>query len=241
MKIAIYKDAQAVARAASMVFAATLYEKPHAVFGLATGGTPEPLYAELVRMNAEGLIDFSKARTFNLDEYVGLAPDHPASYRRFMNEKLFSKINIDRANTHVPSGVAPDLKREAAEYDAAIERIGGVDVQLLGIGVNGHIGFNEPSNVFPYATNIVNLTASTIEANKRYFASADEVPRRAISMGVGTIMAARKIVLIATGEGKANAILATVKGEIDPQVPASILRCHPDVLVFLDEGAASRL
>ena len=241
MKVIIYKDAQSVALAAAMVFAAALYEKPNAVFGLATGGTPEPLYAELVRMNTEGLIDFSKARTFNLDEYVGLAPDHPASYRRFMNEKLFSKINIDPANTHVPSGVAPDLQREAAEYDAAIERTGGIDVQLLGIGVNGHIGFNEPSSVFPYATNIVDLTPSTIDANKRYFESADEVPRRAISMGVGTIMAARKIVLIATGGNKADAICWAVKGEIDPQIPASILRCHADALVFLDEAAASKL
>lgn len=241
MQVYVYKSADAAATAAAAIFAAKLLEKPDAVFGFATGSTPVPMYRELARMNREGIIDFGRARTWNLDEYVGVAGDHPASYRRFMDENLFSHINIDKKNTHVPSGVAPDMDREAEEYDLAIANAGGIDVQLLGIGHNGHIGFNEPDSKFIFGTHVVKLTQSTIEANTRFFDKADDVPRSAISMGIGTIMLARKIVMIATGEGKAEAVYNTIRGEVDPAVPASILRCHHDVQVFLDEGAASRI
>ena len=241
MQVFVYKNAEEVARAAATVFAAEIFKKPDCVLGLATGSTPVPLYKELARMNHEGLIDFSRVRTYNLDEYVGLDPAHVCSYRRFMNENLFDHINIDKANTHVPCGIGADHEADAKAYDAAVEAAGGIDLQLLGIGHNGHIGFNEPNDVFVYPTNVITLTQSTIDANARFFDSADHVPRQAISLGVGGIMNARRVVLLATGEGKAKAIRDSIKGNIDPKVPASILRAHQNVQFFLDEGAASLL
>ena len=241
MQVFVYKNAEEVARAAATVFAAEIFKKPDCVLGLATGSTPVPLYKELARMNHEGLIDFSRVRTYNLDEYVGLDPAHVCSYRRFMNENLFDHINIDKANTHVPCGIGADHEADAKAYDAAVEAAGGIDLQLLGIGHNGHIGFNEPNDVFVYPTNVITLTQSTIDANARFFDSADDVPRQAISLGVGGIMNAKRVVLLATGEGKAKAIRDSIKGNIDPKVPASILRAHQNVQFVLDEGAASLL
>ena len=225
MQVFVYKNAEEVARAAATVFAAEIFKKPDCVLGLATGSSPVPLYKELARMNHEGLIDFSRVR----------------SYRRFMNENLFDHINIDKANTHVPCGIGADHEADAKAYDAAVEAAGGIDLQLLGIGHNGHIGFNEPNDVFVYPTNVITLTQSTIDANARFFDSADDVPRQAISLGVGGIMNAKRVVLLATGEGKAKAIRDSIKGNIDPKVPASILRAHQNVQFFLDEGAASLL
>ena len=233
MQVFVYKNAEEVARAAATVFAAEIFKKPDCVL--------VPLYKELARMNHEGLIDFSRVRTYNLDEYVGLDPAHVCSYRRFMNENLFDHINIDKANTHVPCGIGADHEADAKAYDAAVEAAGGIDLQLLGIGHNGHIGFNEPNDVFVYPTNVITLTQSTIDANARFCDSADDVPRQAISLGVGGIMNARRVVLLATGEGKAKAIRDSIKGNIDPKVPASILRAHQNVQFFLDEGAASLL
>jgi len=240
MQVYVYKTEAEVARAASMVFASEIYRKPDCVIGLATGSTPVPTYQELIRLNREGLLDFSKVRSYNLDEYVGLAEEHPCSYRYFMNEQLFDHINIDKANTHVPCGLG-DVEANAAAYDAAIEAAGGIDLQLLGIGRNGHIGFNEPNTKFIYPTNVIDLTEDTIDANKRFFNSIDEVPRRAISMGVGTIMAARRVILLATGENKADAVSRAVKGPVEPDMIASILRMHPNCQFFVDEAAASKL
>jgi glucosamine-6-phosphate deaminase len=241
MQILTYDTPQSAAAAAAMAFADEIIKKPRAALGLATGSTPIPLYREFIRLNRAGMIDFSRVTTWNLDEYVGLAPDHPAGYRYFMNEQLFRHVNIDIKNTHVPSGTADDLAREAAAYDAAIAASGGIDIQLLGIGHNGHIGFNEPGDVFTYETHVMELTQSTIDANARNFDAPGDVPQRAISMGVGAIMAARRIVLIATGAGKARAIAGMVNGPIDPGLPASILRCHVNVQVFLDKAAAGSL
>jgi glucosamine-6-phosphate deaminase len=237
MKVCVYETARDVARAAAMVFASEIMKRDGAVIGLATGSTPVPAYRELVKLCADGLIDFSKVVSFNLDEYIGLAPDHPCSYRRFMNEQLFDHINIEKGNTHVPDGMNPDPDG----YDKMIAAAGGVDLQLLGIGSNGHIGFNEPNDRFVYPTNIIPLTENTIRDNARFFSSIDDVPRSAISMGIGTILSARRIILLATGANKAKAVKAAIEGPIVPQMPASILRVHPNCQILLDREAAGEL
>lgn len=237
MQVFIYDTPELAAKAAAAVFAAEILKKPDAVLGLATGSTPVPTYQELIRLNREGVIDFSKVRSYNLDEYVGLDPAHECSYRRFMDENLFNHINIDPANTHVPDGVNPD----PAGYDREIAKAGYVDLQLLGIGSNGHIGFNEPGGCFIYPTNVVALTENTIKDNARFFNSIDEVPKSAISMGIGTIMSARRVILIATGANKARVIARAVNGDVTPQVPASALRFHQNCQFFLDKLAASEL
>lgn len=237
MQVLVYKDAETIARAAAAIFAGEITRKDGVVIGLATGSTPVPTYRELIRLNREGVIDFSKVISYNLDEYVGLQHDHPCSYRRFMNEQLFDHINIDKANTHVPDGIACN----AAEYEQEIKDIGGVDLQLLGIGSDGHIGFNEPADEFVYPTNIVKLTDQTIDDNARFFNNRDEVPKTAISMGIGTIMSAKRIILIATGKNKARAIAAAINGPVAPAMPASILQMHQNVQFLLDEDAASEL
>ncbi len=237
MKIHVYKDPQMAGKAAAMIFAGEIMKKDGCVIGLATGSTPVPTYQELIRMNKEGLLDFSKVISYNLDEYVGLAPDHPCSYRRFMNEQLFDHVNIDKANTHVPDGVNPNPEA----YDEMIRTAGGVDLQLLGIGSNGHIGFNEPARDFVYPTNVITLTENTRRDNARFFGSMDEVPTSAISMGIGTIMSARRIILVATGANKADAVAAAVNGPVNPAMPASILRMHPNCQFILDEAAAAKL
>ena len=237
MQVLIYKDAATIAKAAAAIFAGEITKKDGTVIGLATGSTPVPTYQELIRMNKEGVLDFSKVISYNLDEYVGLEPTHPCSYRYFMNEQLFDHINIDKNNTHVPNGITCN----AEEYEEAIKAAGGVDLQLLGIGSDGHIGFNEPAEDFIYPTNIVKLTDQTIDDNARFFNSRDEVPTSAISMGIGTIMSAKRIILIATGKNKAKAIAAAIKGPVNPAMPASILQMHQNVQFLLDEDAASEL
>lgn len=239
MIVHVFENAAQVARAAAALFTAQILKKPDSVLGLATGSTPIDTYQELIRLHKDGILDFSRVTTFNLDEYVGLPADHEQSYDYFMRQQLFSHININ--NTHLPSGIAPDMTQESRDYEELIKQAGGIDLQLLGIGNNGHIGFNEPADAFPYNTNITSLADSTIKANRRFFTSEDEVPKTAISMGIGTIMEARSILLLAMGEGKADAILQMVEGPITPRLPASILRSHPSVTVLLDKAAASKL
>jgi glucosamine-6-phosphate deaminase len=240
MQILVFRDANSVATAASMVFAAQLYQKPDSVLGLATGSTPIPTYQALIELASKGLIDFTRARTFNLDEYVGLTPNHPYAYRRFMDEHLFQYIPIDPKNTHVPSGLGHPAENARA-YDKMIEAAGGIDLQLLGIGHNGHIGFNEPASDYTWGTHVVELTESTLEANARWFDDPAMMPREAISLGIGGIMEARRVLLIATGQDKAEAVARAALGPVSPDSPASILRFHQNAQLMLDEAAASLL
>lgn len=234
MEFHIYENARAACEAAGVLLAAQITRKGDSVLGLATGSTPIPAYEILVEWCRRGVIDFSRVRTFNLDEYVGIEKTNPCSYHAFMQEHLFSKVNLPPENAQLPSGCSA---ADAQAYDAAIHAAGGIDVQLLGIGRNGHIGFNEPADEFTYGTHIVTLAQSTIEANARFFSSADEVPRQAISMGIGNIMAARCVVLVATGESKAEAVYNTICGPITPRVPASILQLHPCCVILTDREA----
>ena len=233
------KTPEEMGKAAADEFEAVIHAKPACVIGLATGSTPLPLYRELIAREQAGLIDFSRVRSANLDEYKGLAPDHPQSYRRFMQENLFDHISIKPENTIVPDGLAADIPAMCEAYERKIEDWGGVDIQLLGIGHDGHIGFNEPCDHFPTGTHVVDLAERTIEANQRFFASRDEVPRKAVTMGIGTIMAARKVVLVASGAEKAPIVKEAFFGPVTPQVPASILQMHPDVTLVADEAALS--
>lgn len=239
MQIHVYESGRQANTAAAMLFAAQILSKPGSVLGLATGSTPIACYQHFVKWHREGLLDFSKAISFNLDEYCGLPATHPCSYHTFMRENLFDHVNLKAS--YLPDGNAPDMQAECARYDAAILAAGGIDIQFLGIGRNGHIGFNEPADRFVYGTQEVRLTQSTIDANRRFFDSAEEVPTRAISLGIGGIMASRKIVLVALGKDKAQAIRDTVLNDITPLVPASILRTHNDVSILLDKEAASLL
>ncbi|MCH5287918.1 MAG: glucosamine-6-phosphate deaminase [Christensenellaceae bacterium] len=241
MEIRVFDTAEQVGQAAAMLLGAQLLQKPDSVLGLATGSSPLPIYEALIELHQRGVLDFSRATTFNLDEYVGLPAGHPKSYRRFMEEHLFSQVNLRPEATHIPNGCAADLSAEAAAYDAAIQQAGGLDIQLLGIGRNGHIGFNEPGDCFVSGCHVVELSESTVTANARFFTSPSEVPRRAVSLGIGGIMSARKILLIATGQSKADAIAQTVLGDITPRVPASILQAHPNAMILLDRAAASGL
>ena len=240
MQIFVFRDADSVAAAASMVFAAQLYQKPDSVLGLATGSTPIPTYQALIELSKKGLIDFSRARTFNLDEYVGLAPNHPCAYRRFMDEQLFEHIPIDSRNTHVPSGLG-DASENARAYDRMIEAAGGIDLQLLGIGLNGHIGFNEPAEDYTWGTHVVKLTQSTLEANARWFDDPAQMPLEAISLGIGGIMEAKRVLMLATGRDKAEAVARAALGPVSPDSPASILRFHQNAQLMLDEAAAALL
>ena len=241
MQILVYENAAQVGQAAATLIAAQVLSKPDSVLGLATGSTPIPTYQELSRLCKAGVVDFSRVRSFNLDEYCNLPVEHEQSYHSFMKETLFDHINIDLNSTRVPDGNAADPQKECTEYDAAIAQAGGIDVQILGIGRNGHIGFNEPGDSFVYGCHIVNLTQSTIEANRRFFDSEADVPRQAISLGIGSIVNARRILLLATGADKAQAIHDSVLGDIDPRCQASILRTHKDVIFLLDKAAASLL
>lgn len=239
MQVHVYENAKQVGQAAAMLFAAQVIRKPESVLGLATGSSPVECYRQLREWYQAGVLDFSKCISFNLDEYCGLPQDHPCSYHAFMREQLFDGVNMKAY--YLPDGNAQDLQAECVRYDQAIRAAGGIDLQLLGIGRNGHIGFNEPSDHLVYGTQVVELTQSTIQANRRFFESEAAVPRRAISLGIGGIMAAREIVLIAMGEDKAQAIRDTVRNDITPHVQASILRAHPCVTVLLDRAAASKL
>ena len=223
-----------MSRKAADIMGAQILQKPDCLLGLATGTTPIGLYDELARRNQAGELDFSKVRTFNLDEYRGLAGDHPQSYRYFMNKHLFDRINIDQANTRVPDGLAADPDQSGQAYDEAIAQLGGIDLQLLGVGHNGHIGFNEPDRHFTAATHRVVLTESTIQANSRLFERIEDVPKEAVTMGMRSILQAKKILLIANGEAKRDILRAALYGDITPQVPASLLQLHPDVTVITD-------
>ena len=226
------KTPEEMGKAAADEFEAVIHAKPACVIGLATGSTPLPLYRELIAREQAGLIDFSRVRSANLDEYKGLAPDHPQSYRRFMQENLFDHISIKPENTIVPDGLAADIPAMCEAYERKIEDWGGVDIQLLGIGHNGHIGFNEPTDNFPATVHTVQLTESTINANSRLFERREDVPTQAITMGIGTIMKAKKILLIA-GPDKAEIVEKACFGKVTPKVPASVLQLHPDVTVIL--------
>lgn len=237
----VYIDTpEKIAELAAQRYVELLEKKPNAILGLATGSTPLGLYARLAELCAQGRISFRDASSFNLDEYVGLDGTHDQSYRYFMNENLFKKIDIPMERTRVPSGLDTSAETAAA-YDELIRAAGGIDIQLLGIGNNGHIGFNEPGTPFGSATHMVELTESTRKANARFFSSIDEVPTHAVTMGIKTVMNARSIILMAIGEAKAEIIKKTISGEVTTEVPASVLQLHPDVEVYLDHAAASLL
>lgn len=231
------KTPEEMGKAAADEFEAVIHAKPACVIGLATGSTPLPLYRELIAREQAGLIDFSRVRSANLDEYKGLAPDHPQSYRRFMQENLFDHISIKPENTIVPDGLAADIPAMCEAYERKIEDWGGVDIQLLGIGHDGHIGFNEPCDYFPSWTHEVALTETTRRANARFFASETEVPAAAYTMGVGTVMAARRVLMLVTGADKAEILRKAFFGPVTPWVPASILQFHPDVTLICDRAA----
>lgn len=232
MKIISVESYRKLSRFGANLIAAQIAVKPRSVLGLATGSSPVGIYRDLIDRYRAGELDFSEVTSINLDEYIGLSPDHPQSYRRFMQENLFDHVNIDPARTFVPNGLAPDLDAECEAYDKRISDLGGIDLQLLGIGLDGHIGFNEPSDAFMKPTHVAELHQSTITANSRFFANEDEVPRRAISMGVGGIMQARKILLVANGIAKRTIVDRAFNGPITPRIPASILQLHPDVTVI---------
>lgn len=241
MRILIAKDYDGMCQNGANLIAAQVLLKPESVLGLATGSTPCGIYDRLAGKYSAGELDFSAVRSVNLDEYVGLPPENDQSYRYFMQKNLFSRINIRPENTHVPNGLAEDIEAECRRYEQQVADYGYPDLQLLGIGLNGHIGFNEPAGDFPALTHRVALTESTINANSRFFKSLDEVPRAAITMGIGTIMRAKKILLAISGENKKEIARAAICGPVTPQVPASVLQLHPDVTVILDEAAAALL
>ena len=241
MRIIVTKDYEDMSKKAAAIIAAQVAEKPDCVLGLATGSTPIGTYKNLVEWYENGSLDFSQVRTVNLDEYRGLPRDNDQSYYYFMHDNLFNHVNIDETNTNVPDGTNPDADAECARYEALIASYGGQDLQLLGLGHNGHIGFNEPAQEFDKTTHCVDLQESTIEANKRFFASADDVPKQAYTMGIGTIMKAKKILVVANGEGKADIVAKAFFGPVTPEVPASILQFHPNVTIVVDEAAASKL
>ena len=226
-----------LSKKAAAVIAAQVIGKPDSVLGLATGSTPIETYKRLVEWNKNGDVDFSRVTSVNLDEYCGLSGEHPQSYRYFMQENLFNHINIDVSRTFVPNGLATDPEKECKAYDALIQDIGGIDLQLLGIGGDGHIGFNEPAETFEMGTHKVALLEETIDANARFFSHRAEVPTFALTMGIRDIMQAKKILLVAIGEGKAEILHKALKGPVTPLIPASILQMHPDVTVVGDAGA----
>ena len=239
MKFYCGEDYEAMSRIAANIISAQIIMKPDCVLGLATGSSPEGTYAQLVEWYKKGDLDFSQVTSVNLDEYRGLSGDNDQSYRYFMNTHLFDHVNIDKTRTYVPNGLEEDSDKACADYNEIIRSVGGIDIQLLGIGGNGHIGFNEPGEAFEKETHCVDLTESTIKANARFFESMDEVPKQAYTMGIKNIMAAKKILLVATGSAKADALYKSLYGPITPNVPASILQLHQDVTVVADEDALS--
>jgi glucosamine-6-phosphate deaminase len=240
MEIIILPDAAAVCRLGARIMARTVRDKPNAVLGLATGGTPVPLYAELVRMHREEHLDLSHIVTFNLDEYVGLSPSHPASYHHYMHTNLFAHVNTPPTHVNIPDGQASDVPAACAHYERKIWEAGGIDLQLLGLGEDGHIGFNEPTSSLGSRTRIKTLAASTMIVNREAFGD-QPIPRHVITMGVQTILEARRILMLACGEKKAAAVAGMVEGPITAMLPASVLQMHPTTVVLLDEAAASRL
>ncbi len=239
MRIVRAKDYDDMSRKAANILSAQVIMKPNCVLGLATGSTPIGTYAQLVEWYNKGDLDFSNVTTVNLDEYKGLNRENDQSYYYFMNEHLFSKVNVNHERTFLPDGTEKDSEKACADYNQIIEDVGGVDLQLLGLGHNGHIGFNEPGDVFKAKTHCVDLTETTIKANQRFFASIDDVPRQAYTMGIQTIMQARKILVVVSGEDKAGIVKEAFFGPITPRVQASVLQLHPDVTVVADEAALS--
>ena len=241
MKIIKAKDYQDMSRKAANIISAQVIMKPDCVLGLATGSTPIGAYENLVNWYQKGDLDFSGVTTVNLDKYKGLTRDNDQSYYYFMNEHLFSKVNVDPKRTFLPDGTEPDSAKACEDYNHVIESVGGVDLQLLGLGHNGHIGFNEPSDIFKAKTHCVDLTETTIQANKRFFASIDDVPRQAYTMGIQTIMQARKILVVVSGAEKAAIVKEAFFGPITPKVQASVLQLHHDVILVADEAALAEL
>jgi glucosamine-6-phosphate deaminase len=241
MRVIVEPDAASVSRTAARFVAQLVRREPTCVLGLATGSTPLGLYRELVRMHRDEGLDFSRVVTFNLDEYVGLGPTHPQSYRFFMQQNLLDNINIDQRNTHVPDGRALDFETYGEQYERLIQDEGGIDLQVLGIGSDGHIAFNEPGSSLGSRTRLKTLTAETVRDNARFFSCPDEVPRLAITMGVGTILESRRCLLLAAGVHKAQAIRDTIEGPVTAQVTASALQLHREVIAVIDEEAASLL
>ena len=241
MKIIKTKDYEHMSRVTANLLSAQVIMKPDCVLGLATGSTPVGAYKQLVQWFQKGDLDFSEVTSVNLDEYKGLSPENDQSYRYFMNHNLFDHINIRKDHTFVPNGLEPDAEKACDDYNKIIHDLGGIDLQLLGLGNNGHIGFNEPSSSFEKETHCVDLTQSTIDANARFFSSLSEVPRQAYTMGIQTIMQVKKIVVAVSGQGKASIVKEAFFGPITPQVPASVLQLHSDVTVVGDEAALSML
>ena len=239
MRLIVAKDYADVSRKAANIIAAQIYLKPDCVLGLATGSSPVGTYKELIAKYEAGELDFSQVRTVNLDEYVGLTKDHDQSYAYFMRTNLFDHVNIDQANCNIPDGTNPDAAAECARYDAVIDSFGGADLQLLGLGPNGHIGFNEPGEEFIKGTHRVQLTEATINANARFFESVDEVPTAAYTMGILDIIQAERVVMVVNGAAKAQAVKDSFWGPVTPKVPASILQLHPDFTLVADEEALS--
>lgn len=241
MRIIVTKSYEEMSMEATKIVAGQMYLKPRSVLGLATGSTPLQMYKQLIAVHETVGLDFSRARSFNLDEYIGLAPENPQSYHYFMQQNFFSRINIKPENIYIPNGMAEDIEAEGRHYDSLIDQMGGIDLQVLGIGQNAHIGFNEPDVKFEATTHRVKLDEETIQANARFFTDAEEVPRYAISMGIKTIMLARKVILLANGRNKAEAVCKAVCGSVSPAAPASILQLHRDVTVIVDQEAAAKL
>ena len=241
MRIYECADYRAMSRQAANIISAQVILKPECVLGLATGSTPIGVYDQLVEWYNKKDLSFLRTRSVNLDEYRGLSSTHEQSYRYFMQTHLFDRVDILPENTHVPNGLAADPDAECARYDQVIQDLGGIDLQLLGMGRNGHIGFNEPCDAFVMGTHLVDLTESTIEANKRFFASEADVPRQALTMGIMHIMQAKKILVVVSGEDKAEAVAKAFIGPVTPQVPASILQIHPDVVLVGDKAALVHL
>ncbi len=240
MRVIKVKDYGQMSRAAANIISAQVILKPDCVLGLATGSSPIGTYQQLIEWYKKGDLDFSRVTTVNLDEYVGLKPDHDQSYHYFMHHNFFDSVNIDPGRINIPDGCAADMTAECVRYDGVLRSLG-VDLQLLGLGNNGHIGFNEPDKEFSKGTHVVKLTQSTLEANKRFFASIDEVPKTAISMGVYDIMQAQRVLMVASGKAKAEAVKAMLTGPITPDMPASILQFHRDFTLVADEDALSLL
>lgn len=241
MRVIVVENYEEMSKKAALMIASQLYLNPKSVLGLATGSTPVGMYEELIRLYESGEIDFSQAMSFNLDEYYGISKDKKQSYHSFMKETFFDHINIPEDKRFIPDGLAEDVETECRNYDKSIIEMGGIDIQVLGIGVNGHIGFNEPNINFEAKTHLVNLDEQTIKDNARFFDSIDQVPRQAISMGMKTIMQSKKIVLLASGKNKADAIQKTIEGKITSDLPASLLQIHKDVVIIVDKEAGQKL
>lgn len=241
MKIYAGKDYNEMSRKAANIISAQIILKPDCVLGLATGSTPIGTYKQLTEWYNKGDLDFSQVKTINLDEYKGLSGDNDQSYRYFMDNQLFNNVNIDKNNTYVPDGLEEDSKKACDEYNEIINTSGGIDLQLLGLGHNGHIGFNEPGEAFEKETHCVDLTESTIEANKRFFEKEEDVPRKAYTMGIKSIMQAKKVLVVVSGEDKADIVAKAFAGPVTPEVPASVLQLHNDVTLVGDEAALSKL